>query len=273
MQRECRYCGCMTDGNSNTCPHCGAELTADANAPHGTPVTIEELKQWYKDHNLPPERITRFFIGKDIKEPKAIGIYEENGVFIVYKNKASGERAVRYSGTDEAHAVNEIFTKLRSEIANQKSRNRNVSRIETQKRSKRKRRKSQNKEDRITDILAKAMAVLLFVGLLGGGIIVAIFDRSPSRGYYRYDDREYYYQDSYWYYYDDTSNIWYPDNTGIGGIIGDNSDEYRIYDHQGQRFEDSVYYDSSDDDSSDDDSFWDSDDSWDSDSMDWDSDW
>lgn len=28
------------------------------------PKTIEELKIWYKEHNLPDEKITRFFIGK-----------------------------------------------------------------------------------------------------------------------------------------------------------------------------------------------------------------
>ena len=38
------------------------------------PKTIEELKQWYIDRNLPAERVTRFFIGKDYKGSKAFGI-------------------------------------------------------------------------------------------------------------------------------------------------------------------------------------------------------
>ena len=71
------------------------------------------------------EEVTRFFIGKNIKEPKAFGIYQdENGDYVVYKNKSVGERAIRYQGADEAYAVNDRYQKLKSEIANQKSRNR-----------------------------------------------------------------------------------------------------------------------------------------------------
>ena len=54
---------------------------------------------------MPPEETTRFFIGKNTKEPKAFGIYEENGIFVVYKNKANGQRAIRYQGTDEAYVL------------------------------------------------------------------------------------------------------------------------------------------------------------------------
>ena len=59
------------------------------------------------------EDVTRFFIGKDIKEPRAFGIYENsNGEFVVYKNKEDGSRAIRYTGTDEAYAVNELYYRL-----------------------------------------------------------------------------------------------------------------------------------------------------------------
>ena len=33
---------------------------------------------------------------------------------------ASGERAIRYQGVDEAYAVNELYQRLKSEIADQK---------------------------------------------------------------------------------------------------------------------------------------------------------
>lgn len=84
--------------------------------------TIEELKQWYIDAHLPPENITRFFIGKNCKEKKAFGIYKDTntGHFVVYKNKANGVRAIRYEGFDEAFAVNELYLRLKQEIANQK---------------------------------------------------------------------------------------------------------------------------------------------------------
>ncbi len=89
---------------------------------NAVPQTIEELKLWYAEHNLPPEETTRFFIGKDIKEPKAFGVYfdEKSGNYTVYKNKSTGERAVRYEGKDEAYAVNELYLKLKEEIQNQK---------------------------------------------------------------------------------------------------------------------------------------------------------
>jgi len=60
----------------------------------------------------------RFFIGYDMREPKAYGIYrDEEGNFIVYKNKSNGSKSVRYKGSDEAYAVNEIYQKLRTEMA------------------------------------------------------------------------------------------------------------------------------------------------------------
>ena len=87
---------------------------------HGTPKTIEELQAWYEARNLPPSDVTRFFIGVNYKGPKAFGIYKEGNDFIVYKNKADGQRAVRYKGSDEAYAVNELYLRLKEEILNQK---------------------------------------------------------------------------------------------------------------------------------------------------------
>ena len=57
----------------------------------------------------------RFFVGEDFKEPKAFGIYQDGDDFVVYKNKANGQRAVRYRGPDEAYAVSELFQKLLEE--------------------------------------------------------------------------------------------------------------------------------------------------------------
>lgn len=45
--------------------------------PNEAPKTIEELKQWYVDHKLPDENITRFFIGKNYTEKRAFGIYKD----------------------------------------------------------------------------------------------------------------------------------------------------------------------------------------------------
>ena len=123
MQIKCEYCGSLIDDSLEKCPCCGATNNNMHRATDGTPKTIEELKQWYEARHLPPYETTRFFIGIDYKEPKAFGIYEENGEYIVYKNKADGTRAIRYRGTDEDYAVNELFLKLKSEILKQKENN------------------------------------------------------------------------------------------------------------------------------------------------------
>ncbi|MBP5413687.1 MAG: hypothetical protein ILN61_00345, partial [Lachnospiraceae bacterium] len=123
MEIKCEYCGAFMNDTDKTCPNCGAVNKNHKRVADHTPKNIEELKQWYEDRNLPPYETTRFFIGIDYKKPRAFGIYEENGEFIVYKNKDDGTRAVRYRGKDEAYAVNELYLKLKSEILNQKAHN------------------------------------------------------------------------------------------------------------------------------------------------------
>ena len=125
MEVKCEYCGSMIEETLEKCPNCGATNVNVRRTTDITPKTIEELKKWYTDHNLPPYETTRFFIGEDHKGPKAFGIYESEGKYIVYKNKDTGERAIRYQGTDEAYAVNELYMKLKSEILNQKANNLN----------------------------------------------------------------------------------------------------------------------------------------------------
>lgn len=123
MEVKCDYCNGNFDDTLENCPHCGAQNNHIRRMADATPKTIAELKQWYIDRKLPPYDVTRFFIGENYTKPRAFGIYEENGKFIVYKNKDNGERAIRYEGTDEAYAVNELYLKLKSEILNQKARN------------------------------------------------------------------------------------------------------------------------------------------------------
>nr|MCR5107274.1 glycosyltransferase family 39 protein [Lachnospiraceae bacterium] len=124
MDKICDFCNAQYDDSLDNCPHCGAP-NSSVRRGEGVPRTIEELKKWYTDHNLPPEETTRFFIGTDYKKPKAFGIYKDgnSGDYVVYKNKADGSRAVRYQGKDESYAVNEIYQKLKDEIARQKGRN------------------------------------------------------------------------------------------------------------------------------------------------------
>lgn len=251
-----------------------------------TPQTIEELQQWYKEHNLPDEETTRFFIGKNYKGARAFGIYKDeiSSKIVVYKNKSDGSRAIRYEGTNESFAVNEIWTKLKEEIQNQKANNqrlvdeyRSVSKYE-----------NSNKKRRgglMNWIVFLPIILMLGFDFIFSGII-SIF--IPQTGYYYYGNEYYYYQSGSWYKYNDAGDwekttppkelkqkrkIYYKDR---------NNSNYSFYDTI-NRFEDSYYYQepsySSDDSSSSssssswDDYSWSSDDSWDSSSSDWDSDW
>ena len=120
---KCVYCNSFFEDSLKNCPNCGAVNDQLIRFASTTPKTIQELKDWYAERHLPPEHITRFFIGRDVEVPCAFGIFEENGTFTVYKNKSDGSRAIRYQGSDEAYAVNEIYMKLKEEILNQKNRN------------------------------------------------------------------------------------------------------------------------------------------------------
>ena len=117
---ECPFCHGTVRSDEKTCPNCGAEnpnYVEDTPRRIFHPKTIEELKEYCAERGMPLLRM-RFFIGEDYKEPRAFGIYRDGDRFVVYKNKDNGNRAVRYDGPDEAHAVNELFQKLLDECHN-----------------------------------------------------------------------------------------------------------------------------------------------------------
>lgn len=272
MRIKCDYCGSIIEEKNEVCPNCGAALNGVNRFAGEQPRTIEELKEWYIARNLPPEDVTRFFIGKNIEEPRAFGIYQDStGDFVVYKNKADGSRAVRYRGIDEAYAVNELYQKLKSEIADRKDRSATRRYNESTQQSFSK--KKINKRG-------------IYVGVYGACMLAitlsfahSLKDDTPSRGYYQYNNSTYYHQNSSWYYYDDYTDDWsvMEDSDVPEEVYSDEEGEYRIYSHEGKSFEDSIWYteDYEDDYDSDwdNDYDWDSGSDWDSGGTDWDSDW
>ena len=119
---KCPYCGADVRSDEKNCPGCGAPnelcVTEAPAADSLRPKTMEELLDFAAERHMPLERM-RFFVGKDYREPKAFGVYRDaGGNYVVYKNKANGERAVRYSGPDEARAVGELYDKLLAECHN-----------------------------------------------------------------------------------------------------------------------------------------------------------
>ena len=76
MKKKCDYCGNYYDDTEKNCPYCCAPNDHIARSSNSQPKTIEELKQWYKDHNLPPEEITR----SDIIRLKSSNISKEKSI-------------------------------------------------------------------------------------------------------------------------------------------------------------------------------------------------
>lgn len=271
MKVKCDYCGNYIEQSSEKCECCGAPNAQYKRTANMQPETIEQLKDWYVAHNLPDENVTRFFIGKDYKGARAFGIYQDtNGDFVVYKNKSDGTRAERYRGDDEAFAVNELYQKLRSEIANQKAQNGKSG--------------SSSGLDATMKKLNKVIGITFLVVFLGALISVFAVNMKDNHkeGYYRYQNQYYYHYDNYFYYYNDTHDEWnrytddfeediddyYVDDDVPTDV--DNFKSSEAYERAYQNYIDRQTYDDDDWDSS---SSWDSSDSWDSGSTDWSSDW
>ena len=73
---KCEYCGGVILSSDKTCPTCGAtnlHYVEDAPSVVLTPHTIEELKEYCAERNMPLQRM-RFFIGENYQKPKAFGI-------------------------------------------------------------------------------------------------------------------------------------------------------------------------------------------------------
>ncbi len=196
MKTFCDYCGSAIEDTLDKCPNCGATNQHVMRSGNQVPKTIEELLAFASANNIPLEKM-RFFIGIDYKEPRAFGIYKEsNGNFVVYKNKGNGERAIRYHGTDEAYAVNEIYQKMKAELLERKQadiNNANNTPAVTPVSSPSKKKKKG---------IGCGAAVLIFIFIFYGlGIVLTSIDdaKTPNKGYYDYQGDAYYYTGGNWY--------------------------------------------------------------------------
>ncbi|MBR3275251.1 MAG: hypothetical protein IKG08_01380 [Eubacterium sp.] len=241
MRVKCEYCGSYILDTDETCPSCGAPNEHMARSASGIPKTIGELRAFAEKHNLPLEKM-RFFIGEDYRGAKAFGIYEKpGGIFVVYKNKADGSRAVRYEGTDEAYAVNELYLKMKQEVdkripymragtrppgssggrregfVSNLEAARNGERLENSYEYRERRpdytggsSKPPNRKNRgpVRGCLTAFLVVLAIFIVFG--IIGTVINRTrPVTGYYSYNGRQYYYDSDDWYIYSGTDD-WIP---------------------------------------------------------------
>lgn len=253
MKIKCDWCGSYMEDTQEKCENCGAVNEHMPRGAASVPKTIEELKAFCEARKLPLQEM-RFFLGVDYKEPKAFGIYQDNnGDFVVYKNKADGTRAVRYRGRDQAYAVNELYQKMKAEVMNQKAHAMN------------KQQRARKKESNAKSIVIIALVVIL--------VIMFVVKFMPDKGYYEYEGSYYYYDSDDWYWYNTAAEAWYP--TQVDSELSGHYSDYHLSDFDYEDygvsdFTQSEYYSDSDWDSDDD---WDFGGSWDSDFSDWDSDW
>ena len=289
MKTFCDYCGSVIDDTLEKCPNCGAVNVHIQRSGDQIPKTIEELKAFAQEKGIPLEKM-RFFIGIDYKEPRAFGIYKENasGNCVVYKNKADGSRAIRYRGTDEAYAVNEIYQKMRAELLERKqadlNKGKNANTYASPKPAQRKKRSG----------CATALMIGIFIFLaavIGFTFIAAViqYEKTPNKGYYDYNGTPYYYTGGAWYIPDDDGG-WertynapdsleenykdYFEARDYSDLDGDYADYIEEYPTEAYSYNDNDNDNDSWFDSNWDDNDWDYDyDSYDSYDSDWDSDW
>lgn len=287
MKTFCDYCGSVIDDTIEKCPNCGAVNVHIQRSGNQVPKTIEELQAFAQEKGIPLEKM-RFFIGIDYKEPRAFGIYKEptTGNCVVYKNKADGSRAIRYQGTDEAYAVNEIYQKMKAELLERKQAD--LDRGKTSNSYKPKPVKQRRRKGPF-GIMMIVFLIMLAIWIFSF-IVMAINDsKTPNRGYYNYKGTPYYYAAGAWYTPDDygdwertydapdtlTENykdfFEAKDYSDLDADYADDIEEYPTEEYSNDD------YDNDDDswnDSNWDDDDWDYDwDDYDSYDSDWDSDW
>ncbi len=281
MKIKCDWCGSWINDFDQVCPNCGGVNNNYNRHASGVPQTIEELKAWAKEMNLPLEEM-RTFIGEDYKGAKAFGIYkdESDGTFVVYKNKEDGTRAVRYKGSDEAYAVNELYQKMKERVAVQKAHQQPKAAMPSSGASVSAQQKQSGKKR------SKALfsiVLIIMLAIIPLSVIFALIGASgPSTGYYSYGNQSYYYYSGDWYEWENDSWQYAPNESWMDSDYESYYDSYSYdSDAEYEDFKDSSYYipyeSNSDNDSDwDDDSWdsgWDSNDSWDSGYDDWGSDW
>ena len=272
MKVYCDYCGNHIEATAEECPHCGAVNTHFARTASDTPQTIDELKAYCEANNLPLERM-HVHLGEDYKAPKAFGIYKDQGTghFVVYKNKANGQRAVRYEGTDEAYAVNEIYLKIKDLVMDARQA------TSGNYRSSSRPQQTKSKGSNLVSVILTISIIIIIMAVIINGLGRSIFGK--KNGYYEIDGDTYYRHGNYWYAYDADDNSW-DSTSNMDSYVEDDSFLGRNYDddydaEEFPREEFSGDWATNDDWSGDNDNSWDdSYDSYDYDSGgDWDSDW
>ena len=272
--------------------------------------SINDILELASRYEMPLERM-RFFIGINNTEPKCFGIYQdEAGYWVVYKNKANGQKAVRYRGRSEAEASQIIWDKIEDEIRiRKKEKDWWQHQEDLAKYPEYAEEYDRQLEERVLKpnystirdkmgisgpkrLTAILLTTVLVSGLVVGGAMMIrnMVSHHPTTGYYTHNNDLYYYQYPSWYIWDSYTSDW--DYYDYDAYVDNNWQDWnydgRYYEYEGNdadyySFQNSDYYstfsssssydsDYDSDWSSDWDSSWDSSDDYDYDFSDWDSD-
>lgn len=209
---------------------------------NNVPKTIDEFKVYVKENDIPLEKI-HMHLDENYIWPKAFGIYRDGDEFVVYKNKADGNRVIHYQGTDEAYAVSELYLKMREmEMAAKDAKGpRNPFPQSTsytsgynyyQQYIPTHHYKKRNKfEDSVHEIIV-IVVLIAVVGLIAYASSDAANKASNKAaenvntlyrsGYYYYNDAYYYNTGYLWFCYDFGSGKWdYVVDSKVEGIVAD----------------------------------------------------
>lgn len=268
---QCKYCGSTVSSDQKNCPNCGAPndgYVADTPRTVFQPHTIEELKEYCAERGMPLLKM-RFFVGEDYRQPKAFGIYRDGENFIVYKNKANGERAIRYQGPNETIAVLELYAKLMEECHNRGINPDGKFPTDTEMEQIQRKRKRKK-------LWQKLLPFLLLLIYLVGGLVMARISARNHRGdgyYSTGNGTVYYLNGDQWYYtYDENdAGYWYEADS----FPADNYEDYALgedwdSDWGVSNFKESSTWEQLQESHTSGSSDYES---WDSNDTDWDSDW
>ena len=197
---------------------------------NNVPKTIDEFKAYVKENDIPLEKI-HLHLDENYVWPKAYGIYRDGDEFVVYKNKADGNRVIHYQGTDEAYAVSELYLKMREmEMAARDAKGpRNPFPESTSYTSGYNYYQQYNptydykKKKKFEDSVHEIIVIVVLIAVVGL-IAYASSNAKPSfrSGYYCYNNDYYYSTGDVWFCYNAGNEKWeYIADSKVKGIVAD----------------------------------------------------
>ena len=112
----------MIEETADKCPFCGATNNAVKRTADKTPKQSPNYSSGIRTDTCRRMRQQDFLLASIIRNQKHL-VFIRMATSSLYTKQGKRRTCIRYQGTDEAYAVNELYLKLKSEILNQKANN------------------------------------------------------------------------------------------------------------------------------------------------------